>query len=137
MDVVVDYINIWVIRSHARRQGRQRIIVYLCVNLVTLPSTKCGKWSLITKKRKEVRLQILWGQKKIGITRLTNTGWYVIYLFQSAQASYNGVLGGYANLSSTDISGSFKFVFSYFKAHPEHTRDRVIDCGAGIGRIAK
>lgn len=56
---------------------------------------------------------------------------------QNAEASYNGVLGGFENLSSCDIAGSFKFIFSFFKNHPEHTRNRVIDCGAGIGRIAK
>lgn len=47
------------------------------------------------------------------------------------------MLGGYESLSSIDIASSFKFIFSYYKTHPEHTRNRVIDCGAGIGRIAK
>jgi len=46
-------------------------------------------------------------------------------------------LGGFENLSSLDISGSFKFIFSFFKKNPEHNRNRVLDCGAGIGRIAK
>jgi protein N-terminal methyltransferase len=47
------------------------------------------------------------------------------------------VLGGYGNLSAIDIPASFRFIFAFFKAHPEHNRDRVIDCGAGVGRIAK
>lgn len=62
-----------------------------------------------------------------------------IFISQNAEATYNGVLNGFGNLSSIDINGSFKFLNSYLamKLNSKFKPFRVLDCGAGIGRIAK
>lgn len=62
-----------------------------------------------------------------------------MFLLQSAESTYNGVLNGYGNLSQIDIAGSMRFLRSILakKASENYIPNRVLDCGAGIGRIAK
>ena len=52
-------------------------------------------------------------------------------------ATDDGVLGGYGNLSSRDTNFSLGFMMKMYKKYPEMERKSVIDCGAGIGRISK
>lgn len=55
----------------------------------------------------------------------------------SAEASNNGVLGGFGILSEPDIKYSLGFLIEMFKTYPLIPRNTVLDCGAGIGRITK
>ena len=52
-------------------------------------------------------------------------------------SSYDGVLGGYGNLSQIDIDFSAKFLSEVTKSLPKLVLGTVLDCGAGIGRITK
>eukprot|EP00123_Amoebidium_parasiticum_P012266 comp21232_c1_seq1/m.28915 comp21232_c1_seq1/g.28915 ORF comp21232_c1_seq1/g.28915 comp21232_c1_seq1/m.28915 type:complete len:246 (-) comp21232_c1_seq1:302-1039(-) len=55
--------------------------------------------------------------------------------WQNVPATVNGVLGGYAYLSSIDLKSSKTFLKGFLQ---ESTRPWVaVDCGAGIGRITK
>ncbi len=70
---------------------------------------------------------------------LINTGLYKNNIFQNAEATYNGVLCGFGNLSQMDIAGSLSFLSAYLvtKMNTNFMPLRALDCGAGIGRIAK
>ena len=46
-------------------------------------------------------------------------------------------MSGYGNLSEIDIQGSKSFFAEFLKDNPKFIPKRVLDCGAGIGRIAK
>ena len=46
-------------------------------------------------------------------------------------------MGGFANLSDIDINFSRRFMASLSKVMPKFSYNEVLDCGAGIGRIAK
>ena len=59
------------------------------------------------------------------------------HLTQGVDASDDGVLGGYGNLSKRDTNFSLGFFMNLVKLNPNIKRDSVIDCGAGIGRISK
>ncbi|KAF2863294.1 hypothetical protein K470DRAFT_122329 [Piedraia hortae CBS 480.64] len=53
--------------------------------------------------------------------------------WSKTEATVNGVLGGYPELSRTDLQGSRNFLA---KLHSLDTKlGRAVDCGAGIGRI--
>ncbi len=60
------------------------------------------------------------------------------------EATYDGVLNGYGGLSDIDIAGSRKFITDYINnkssqmgENNKQLLNRVLDCGAGIGRITK
>ena len=55
--------------------------------------------------------------------------------WEKAEASVNGMLGGYESTSDLDIEFS-KLILDEFISEGLGT-DRCIDCGAGIGRITK
>lgn len=57
--------------------------------------------------------------------------------WEGCEATNNGVLGGYGNLSDPDIKFSLRFMIELFRTHPEIKRESALDCGAGIGRITK
>lgn len=59
------------------------------------------------------------------------------FAMQSTPADYNGVMGGFANLSQIDIDFSNTFIQSLRSMMPEFKLGSVLDCGAGVGRIAK
>ena len=52
-------------------------------------------------------------------------------------ATVDGVLGGYGFISSIDVRTSTKFLKALRKKLPSFGRTRALDCGAGIGRVAK
>lgn len=56
---------------------------------------------------------------------------------QQQEVNYNGVLGGYGNLSNIDISYSTKFLQELRAMLPSFQTGCVLDCGAGIGRVTK
>merc|ERR1712037_204194 len=66
---------------------------------------------------------------------------------ESAEADYgisydipptiDGMLGGFAKISGTDIDGSSKFLKGLFRLDDAPGNARCLDCGAGIGRISK
>lgn len=62
-----------------------------------------------------------------------------MYLFsnQNKSADYDGVMGGFANLSQIDINFSRTFVADLKKLLPKLSFGTVLDCGAGVGRISK
>ena len=49
----------------------------------------------------------------------------------------DGMLGGFAKISGTDIDGSSKFLKGLFRLDDAPGNSRCLDCGAGIGRISK
>jgi protein N-terminal methyltransferase len=49
----------------------------------------------------------------------------------------DGMLGGFGNISFTDIRGSSQFLQQLFKTKPSPGRSMALDCGAGIGRVSK
>lgn len=58
--------------------------------------------------------------------------------WETIPATVDGMLGGYPEISSTDIHSSLRFLnmFLQKKEQPTGTQ-RALDCGAGIGRITK
>lgn len=63
--------------------------------------------------------------------------------WRSTPATVSGVLGGYPEVSRTDLQGSHNFLYKLRRAsktfplgHPKKLR-RVVDCGAGIGRVTE
>jgi len=58
--------------------------------------------------------------------------------WQATPATVDGMLGGFSQISSTDIGGSKKFLSHFIKGPNVKTKShRALDCGAGIGRITK
>jgi len=62
--------------------------------------------------------------------------------WQGVTPTIDGMLGGFAKISHTDIDGSSKFLKFLLKAPEDGSSpgpgcDRALDCGAGIGRITK
>jgi len=55
----------------------------------------------------------------------------------SVPTTIDGMLGGFAKISHTDIDGSNKLLKSLFKVEGGPGNARALDCGAGIGRITK
>ena len=53
------------------------------------------------------------------------------------EASVSGMLGNLPTLNIEDIKGSTNFLRQIFKHKPCIERNRALDCGAGIGRVAK
>jgi protein N-terminal methyltransferase len=56
---------------------------------------------------------------------------------QKSEPTYDGVLGGFGNLSAKDIKFSLSFMLNLVKQRPSFKRETALDCGAGIGRISK
>lgn len=56
---------------------------------------------------------------------------------KKADSSYDGVLGGFGNLSSLDTNYSLRVLLKVFQQKKGLQRNSVLDCGAGIGRISK
>lgn len=52
-------------------------------------------------------------------------------------ASLNGMLGGFSNVTTLDIRDSNIFLKKLFKMENSPSKGRVLDCGAGIGRITE
>ncbi|XP_003385551.1 PREDICTED: N-terminal Xaa-Pro-Lys N-methyltransferase 1-B-like [Amphimedon queenslandica] len=61
-----------------------------------------------------------------------------ISYWEGIPATVDGVMGGFANLSTNDVTGSKKFLSSFITG-PEASvaTNRALDCGAGIGRVSK
>ena len=59
--------------------------------------------------------------------------------WSSTEPTVNGILGGYPQVSRVDIQGSSNFLAKLRRQSkhfpPEQKLQRVVDCGAGIGRI--
>lgn len=49
----------------------------------------------------------------------------------------NGMLGGFGNISATDIHGSKTLLKQLFNSNQPPGRGYAVDCGAGIGRITR
>lgn len=49
----------------------------------------------------------------------------------------DGMLGGLSQIDTTDVNGSSRFLNELFKMKPSPGATRVLDCGAGIGRVTK
>ena len=59
------------------------------------------------------------------------------FVWKKADSSYDGVLGGFGNLSSLDTNYSLRVLLKVFQQRKNLERNSVLDCGAGIGRISK
>lgn len=77
------------------------------------------------------------------LARLGVAGWYAAgagyWQDEGVPATLDGVLGGYAHVSSRDADGSRAFIGSLRGAHADFDASPLaaaVDCGAGIGRVA-
>ncbi|XP_050421200.1 N-terminal Xaa-Pro-Lys N-methyltransferase 1 [Adelges cooleyi] len=52
-------------------------------------------------------------------------------------ASLNGMLGGFSSLTTLDVNDSNVFLKKLFKIENGPSKNRALDCGAGIGRITE
>ncbi|VVD02538.1 unnamed protein product [Leptidea sinapis] len=59
------------------------------------------------------------------------------FYWANVPSTIDGVLGGYGHITETDIQGSKKFLSELLSSENPPARKRALDCGAGIGRIAK
>lgn len=57
--------------------------------------------------------------------------------WSNVPASVNGMLGGFSCLTTMDITDSDIFLKKLFKMKNGPLKGRVLDCGAGIGRITE
>ena len=57
--------------------------------------------------------------------------------WSEVQPTVDGMLGGYGQISFTDITGSSQFLKDLYKMRPSPGRECALDCGAGIGRVSK
>lgn len=68
-------------------------------------------------------------------------GWYEggAKYWDAVDATLDGVLGGFAQLSEPDLGGSRRFLEAFLsgKGSRSVSNTRALDCGAGIGRITK
>ena len=83
---------------------------------------RCGKFNSTTKNQISNQLIEL-DQDNNGIKKLINIGKYLILIYmyenyQKADSSYDGVLGGYGNLSSLDTNYSLRFILKLIKDRP-------------------
>ncbi|CAG8603470.1 2504_t:CDS:2 [Paraglomus brasilianum] len=83
-------------------------------------------------------------QGKSVVNSITST---VIDYWTGVPATINGMLGGYASVTSTDTKASSLFISEFIKGKrgannrilkpPRISTDYACDCGAGIGRVSK
>uniref|UniRef100_H2YRT9 Alpha N-terminal protein methyltransferase 1 n=1 Tax=Ciona savignyi TaxID=51511 RepID=H2YRT9_CIOSA len=58
--------------------------------------------------------------------------------WKSIPATLNGMLGGYGRISQIDIHSSYNFLKRFLEGPKARLKTkRALDCGAGIGRVAK
>lgn len=57
--------------------------------------------------------------------------------WETIPATVDGMLGGFAHISTPDISGSDNYLKRIFKMKNPPGHGRAVDCGAGIGRITR
>jgi protein N-terminal methyltransferase len=77
--------------------------------------------------------------KKVPIAGMTESTFYSggANYWATQEASDNGMLGGLGHLSEIEIQNSEQFLKSLLRLPDAPGTSRVIDCGAGIGRITK
>ncbi|CAC9512538.1 conserved hypothetical protein [Leishmania infantum JPCM5] len=77
----------------------------------------------------------MWKAELTGDLYDPEKGWYgkALEYWRTVPATVSGVLGGMDHIHDVDIEGSRSFIESL----PGHGTSRALDCGAGIGRIAK
>ncbi|KAG5472684.1 hypothetical protein LSCM4_02006 [Leishmania orientalis] len=77
----------------------------------------------------------MWKAELAGDLYDPEKGWYgkALEYWRNVPATVSGVLGGMDHIHDVDIKGSRSFIESL----PDHGVSRALDCGAGIGRIAK
>ncbi|CCW67997.1 unnamed protein product [Phytomonas sp. Hart1] len=88
-----------------------------------------------SKGRCYVSAEALWKGELRGDLYDPKKGWYgkSLEYWKNTPATIDGVLGGISSIHDMDIKESADFI----SALPDHGTKRAIDCGAGIGRIAK
>lgn len=55
--------------------------------------------------------------------------------WKAIPATVDGMLGGFANISFTDIRGSQDFIKDVFKMKPAPNKNVALDCGAGMVQL--
>jgi len=65
--------------------------------------------------------------------------WYdnALHYWDKCPPTVDGVLGGYGVLTTADVIGSTAFLADLRKLRPTLGSSTAVDCGAGIGRVAK
>ncbi|KAG5498595.1 hypothetical protein JKF63_02881 [Porcisia hertigi] len=78
---------------------------------------------------------VMWKAELKGDLYDPEGGWYgkALEYWRKVPATVSGVLGGMDHIHDVDIKGSRSFIENL----PDHGTNRALDCGAGIGRIAK
>ena len=77
----------------------------------------------------------MWKKELTGDVDDKSTGWYgkAIAYWEKQETTVNGVLGGMEHVHPADVKETKEVLCSFDKLG----RKRALDCGAGIGRIAK
>lgn len=57
--------------------------------------------------------------------------------WSSVDATVNGMLGGFSEISVKELQSSRLFLDEIFRCRPCPERKLALDCGAGIGRVTK
>lgn len=57
--------------------------------------------------------------------------------WSTVDATVDGMLGGFSEISTKELQSSKAFLNELFKARPIPERRHALDCGAGIGRVTK
>jgi len=81
-------------------------------------------------------LEIVQCQEKIDGTDVDYYNNAATY-WEGVDGTVNGMLGGFGKVSDVDIDGSNKLLKSLFKMDDGPSKQKALDCGAGIGRITK
>eukprot|EP01137_Pigoraptor_chileana_P008738 Opistho-2@55998 len=80
------------------------------------------------------------GDGVTGVTSYKNARWYTAAAgyWESVPATVQGMLGGFAHISPTDVQGSRSFIARFISGPSATVKTRhALDCGAGIGRVTK
>eukprot|EP00747_Dinoflagellata_sp_TGD_P168866 gnl/TRDRNA2_/TRDRNA2_196291_c0_seq1.p1 gnl/TRDRNA2_/TRDRNA2_196291_c0~~gnl/TRDRNA2_/TRDRNA2_196291_c0_seq1.p1 ORF type:complete len:250 (+),score=45.62 gnl/TRDRNA2_/TRDRNA2_196291_c0_seq1:135-884(+) len=90
-----------------------------------------------TEGKEYTSLEDLW-KKETG-TDSARKNWYAkaVSYWEGQAASLDGVLGGYAETHGPDLRESKRFLELIKKGSRPPNWGRVLDCGAGIGRVAR
>ncbi|KAM9129109.1 N-terminal Xaa-Pro-Lys N-methyltransferase 2 [Pangshura tecta] len=59
------------------------------------------------------------------------------HFYREVQATEEGMMGDYIELSSTDIESSREFLRKFIEGPGKTGTERALDCGSGIGRVTK
>eukprot|EP01063_Lacrimia_lanifica_P000797 TRINITY_DN1039_c0_g3_i3.p1 TRINITY_DN1039_c0_g3~~TRINITY_DN1039_c0_g3_i3.p1 ORF type:complete len:251 (+),score=102.02 TRINITY_DN1039_c0_g3_i3:554-1306(+) len=100
-----------------------------------MPAFSCAGTD--TEGKEYTKLDDMWKDELAAVDAQGERLWYkkAVDYWKEQPATVDGVLGGYGHVSDVDIKESAEFILP-FMIEAGMTRERAIDLGAGVGRIA-